>query len=49
MIHRDLPAGDVSHSQADIGAAERLLGFSPPFEIHAGIGATPLSADPDSV
>lgn len=39
-IHRDFRAGDVRHSQADIGKAQRLLGYSPLFDIKAGIGFT---------
>lgn len=34
---RDFRAGDVRHSQADIGKAQRLLGYSPRFDIEAGI------------
>ncbi|MBS1156152.1 MAG: biosynthesis protein WbpP [Proteobacteria bacterium] len=36
-IYRDFRAGDVRHSQADIGKAQRLLGFSPRYDIRAGI------------
>tara|TARA_Y100001970_G_scaffold66051_2_gene84405 strand:- start:14280 stop:15308 length:1029 start_codon:yes stop_codon:yes gene_type:complete len=35
--YRDFRAGDVRHSQADIDKAERLLGYSPSFDINAGI------------
>lgn len=35
--YRDFRAGDVRHSQADIGKAEQLLGYSPSFDIIAGI------------
>ena len=37
-IHRDFRAGDVRHSQADIGKAKRLLGYSPTHSIKNGIG-----------
>lgn len=30
-------AGDVRHSQADIGKAQRLLGYMPSHDVHAGI------------
>ena len=36
--YRDFRAGDVRHSQADIGKAQRLLGFAPTHRIHDGIG-----------
>ncbi len=36
-VHRDFRAGDVRHSQADIGKAQRLLGYAPRHDIHAGI------------
>ncbi len=29
-VYRDFRAGDVRHSQADIGKAQRLLGYAPP-------------------
>ncbi|MOA00974.1 hypothetical protein D3C78_1203560 [compost metagenome] len=35
--YRDFRAGDVRHSQADIGKAQRLLGYAPQFDIQAGI------------
>ena len=36
-VYRDFRAGDVRHSQADIGKAERLLGYAPEFKILEGI------------
>lgn len=36
-IHRDFRAGDVRHSQADVGKAERLLGYAPTHRIADGI------------
>ncbi len=38
-IYGDFRAGDVRHSQADIGKAERLLGYAPSHTILAGIQA----------
>ena len=38
-LYRDFRAGDVRHSLADIGKAERLLGYAPQFNLHAGIEA----------
>jgi UDP-N-acetylglucosamine/UDP-N-acetylgalactosamine 4-epimerase len=38
-VYREFRAGDVRHSQADIGKARRLLGYEPRFDIRAGIGA----------
>lgn len=35
--YREFRAGDVRHSQADIGKAVSLLGYAPEFEIGAGI------------
>ncbi len=35
--YRDFRAGDVRHSQADIGKAERLLGYAPTHAIQQGI------------
>lgn len=35
--YRAFRAGDVRHSQADIGKAQRLLGYAPSHDIHAGI------------
>lgn len=37
--HRDFRAGDVRHSQADIGKAERLLGYAPSHDIDQGLAA----------
>lgn len=37
VVHRDFRAGDVLHSQADIGKAKSLLGYAPQFDIQAGI------------
>ncbi|ALK87349.1 NAD-dependent epimerase/dehydratase family protein [Limnohabitans sp. 63ED37-2] len=37
-IYRDFRAGDVRHSQADIGKAQRLLGYAPTISIGKGIG-----------
>jgi len=36
-VYRDFRAGDVRHSQADIGKAQRLLGYLPQFDINSGI------------
>lgn len=36
-VYRDFRAGDVRHSQADIGKAARLLGYAPTHDILAGI------------
>lgn len=36
-VYRDFRAGDVRHSQADIGKAQRLLGYAPQFDIQAGL------------
>jgi UDP-N-acetylglucosamine 4-epimerase len=36
-VYRDLRAGDVRHSQADIGKAQRLLGFVPKYRLSEGI------------
>ncbi len=38
--YRDFRAGDVRHSQADIGKAQRLLGFAPTHSIQDGIGVS---------
>jgi len=35
--YRDFRAGDVRHSQADIGKAQTLLGYVPQYRIQAGI------------
>lgn len=37
--HADFRAGDVRHSQADIGKAGRLLGYQPAFDILQGLDA----------
>jgi len=37
LIHRDFRPGDVRHSQADIGKAQKLLGYVPQFDINQGI------------
>ncbi len=37
--HRDFRAGDVRHSQADVGKATRLLGYVPRFDVAAGLRA----------
>jgi len=36
-VYRDLRAGDVRHSQADIGKAQRLLGYAPTYRLAEGI------------
>lgn len=36
-VYRDFRAGDVRHSQADIGKAQRLLGYVPSCDIKVGI------------
>lgn len=36
-VYRGFRAGDVRHSQADIGKAQRLLGYAPQFDIRSGI------------
>lgn len=36
--HRDFRAGDVRHSQADVGKAKRLLGYAPTHTLAQGIG-----------
>ena len=36
--YRDFRAGDVRHSQADVGKAQRLLGYAPTHRIQDGIG-----------
>lgn len=40
VVYRDFRAGDVRHSQADIGKAQRLLGYSPSHNIAQGIEET---------
>jgi len=37
--HGEFRAGDVRHSQADIGKARSLLGYAPQFDIEAGLKA----------
>jgi UDP-N-acetylglucosamine 4-epimerase len=36
-VYRDFRAGDVRHSQADIGKAQRLLSYAPSHRLAAGI------------
>jgi UDP-N-acetylglucosamine/UDP-N-acetylgalactosamine 4-epimerase len=36
-VYRDFRAGDVRHSQADIGKAQRLLGYGPTHRIAQGV------------
>jgi UDP-N-acetylglucosamine 4-epimerase len=36
-VHEAFRAGDVRHSQADIGKAERLLGYAPTHDLRAGL------------
>jgi UDP-N-acetylglucosamine 4-epimerase len=36
-VHRDFRPGDVMHSQADIGKAQRLLGYEPTHSIEQGL------------
>lgn len=36
--YRDFRAGDVRHSQANIGKAQRLLGYAPTHRIQEGVG-----------
>jgi len=36
-VHRDFRAGDVLHSQADIGKARRLLGYEPTHSLGQGL------------
>jgi len=36
-VHREFRSGDVRHSLADVGKAQRLLGYAPRFDIHQGI------------
>jgi UDP-N-acetylglucosamine/UDP-N-acetylgalactosamine 4-epimerase len=36
-VYRGFRAGDVMHSQADIGKAERLLGYQPTHTIRQGL------------
>jgi nucleoside-diphosphate-sugar epimerase len=39
-IYRDARPGDVRHSQADIGKAQRLLGYQPVVSFEEGLGRT---------
>ncbi|MFJ1301791.1 SDR family oxidoreductase [Pseudomonadota bacterium AL_CKDN230030165-1A_HGKHYDSX7] len=39
VVHADFRAGDVRHSQADIGKGSRLLGYAPQFDILGGLDA----------
>jgi len=36
-VYEDFRAGDVRHSQADIGKAHRLLGYAPTYDARAGL------------
>ena len=36
-VHGEFRAGDVRHSQADIGKAQRLLGYVPTHDVEAGL------------
>jgi UDP-N-acetylglucosamine 4-epimerase len=36
-VYREFRAGDVRHSQADIGKAQRLLGYAPTHRLAAGV------------
>lgn len=36
-VYRDFQAGDVRHSQADIGKAQNLLGYAPTYRIGQGL------------
>ena len=36
-VYAEFRAGDVRHSQADIGKAHRLLGYAPTFDARAGL------------
>jgi UDP-N-acetylglucosamine 4-epimerase len=38
-VHEDFRAGDVRHSQADVGKAQRLLGYAPTHDLRAGLAA----------
>ena len=38
-VYRDFRAGDVRHSQADIGKAHQLLGYAPTYRIGEGVQA----------
>ncbi len=39
-VYRELRAGDIRHSRADISKAQRLLGFTPTHRLEDGINAT---------
>jgi len=39
-VYQEFRGGDVRHSQADIGKAERLLGYAPTHDVHAGLALT---------
>jgi len=39
-IHAEFRAGDVRHSQADIGKARKLLGYAPTHGVREGLDAT---------
>ena len=36
-VHTEFRAGDVRHSQADIGKARRLLGYDPVHDVRSGL------------
>jgi UDP-N-acetylglucosamine 4-epimerase len=36
-VHASFRAGDVRHSQADVGKAQRLLGYVPTHDVRAGL------------
>ena len=36
-LYRDFRAGDVRHSQADIGKVQRLLGYAPTHQLAEGV------------
>jgi UDP-N-acetylglucosamine 4-epimerase len=38
-VYADFRAGDVRHSEADIGKARRLLGYAPQWDARKGLGA----------
>ena len=42
MSHVDFRAGDVRHSQADIGKARSLLGYRPTHDVAQGLAASLL-------
>lgn len=37
LEYRDFRAGDVKHSQADIGKAQKMLGYHPHFDVQSGL------------